>query len=142
MRSHIDDLMEDVSVVMSRADVPDRQIRHLVHRFMDHYVGAANRQKVLLNELDSLPDKRRTEIVAKQRSIIDAMSGLLAAHDAELARDPARLRVQAMLLFGMINWTHTWFNSKGSVSASEVAEMALNLIFRERMQPNDVRQAS
>ena len=32
-----------------------------------------------------------------------------------------------MLFFGMINWTHTWFDPKGAVSAGALAEMAVDL---------------
>ena len=91
---------------------------------MAHYVGAADRQKVLLNELDSLPPERRRSIVAKQRTVIDAVQGLLVGLDPRLA-DPVQARVQTMLLFGMINWTHTWFDPAGPVSADEVADLAL-----------------
>ena len=33
----------------------------------------------------------------------------------------------AMLFFGMINWTHTWFDPKGPVSTGALAEMAVDL---------------
>jgi hypothetical protein len=32
-----------------------------------------------------------------------------------------------MLFFGMINWTHTWFNPKGPVSADALADMAVDI---------------
>lgn len=128
MSSHIDELVQDVSEVMSRDGDAEGQLRSLVHRFMAHYVGAADRQKVLLNELDSLPAERRAQIVAKQRSIVAAVSALLAMIDPELARNTDRLRVQAMLLFGMINWTHTWYDPAGRMSASEIADMTLVLL--------------
>lgn len=126
MASHIDQLVDDVAQAMKRDGGPEARLRDLVHRFMDHYVGAADAQKVLLNELDSLPADKRAAIVAKQRTIVDAVSGLLAALDPALA-DPMRARVQAMLLFGMINWTHTWFDPAGPITVTEIADMALAL---------------
>ena len=126
MASHIDQLVQDVADAADAAPDAHGRLRALVHRFMRHYVGAADRQKVLLNELDSLPADRRAAIVAKQRGIIGAVTELLTALDPSLT--PARARVQAMLLFGMINWTHTWFDPAGPVSAAEVADMALRTI--------------
>ncbi len=128
MISHLDQLSEDVVAVMGMAATPAEQLQALVHRFMRHYVGAADRQKVLLNELDNLPPERRAEVVAKQRVIVDAVQDLLVALKPEFKTDRARARVQTMLLFGMINWTHTWFDPKGPVPADEVADMALALI--------------
>lgn len=107
-------------------------LRALIHRFMRHYIGAADRQKVLLNELDSLPADKRAAIVKKQRVIIDTVGTLLAGVDKRLAGDPARARVQTMLLFGMINWTHTWFDARGPISADAVADMALDLVMPSR----------
>lgn len=124
MSSHIDQLGEDVEQVMGRDDEPTALLHALIHNFMAHYVGAADRQKVLLNELDSLPPGKRAAIVTKQRTIVDAVQDLLAKVDPKLG-DPARARVQTMLLFGMINWTHTWFDPSGPVSASEIADLAL-----------------
>ena len=128
MISHLDQLSEDVVAVTAMPAEPAERLATLVHRFMQHYVGAADRQKVLLNELDNLPPERRAEVVAKQRVIVDAVHDLLVALKPELATDRARARVHTMLLFGMINWTHTWFDPKGAVSADEVADVALDLI--------------
>lgn len=132
MASHIDQLVDDVAQAMKRDGGPEARLRDLVHRFMDHYVGAADAQKVLLNELDSLPADKRAAILAKQRTIIDAVSGLLAGLDPALA-DPMRARVRAMLLFGMINWTHTWFDPAGPITVTEIADMALALVLRPKV---------
>jgi AcrR family transcriptional regulator len=128
MASHIDQLVEDVEAVMAR-EAPAREcLSALLHRFMEHYVGAANRQKVLLNELGNLPDDKRRMIVAKQRVIIEAVQSLVVEIHPELRRDPQGARVKTMLLFGMINWTKTWFDPSGTVSASMIADMAFELI--------------
>ena len=136
MSSHIDQLLGDVEEVMGRDEPPAALLHALIHSFMAHYMGAANRQKVLLNELDSLPADRRAEIVAKQRTVIDAVQGLLVRLDPRLS-DPAQARVQTMLLFGMINWTHTWFDPEGPVTADAIADLAL-----DHFLPGGAAQAS
>ena len=136
MSSHIDQLLGDVEEVMARDAPPAVLLHALIHSFMAHYVGAADRQKVLLNELDSLPADKRAEIVAKQRTVIDAVQGLLVRLDPRLS-DPAQARVQTMLLFGMINWTHTWFDPEGPVTADVIADLAL-----DHFLPGGAAQAS
>lgn len=128
MASHIDQLVEDVEKVMAEPGDPAQRLRSLLHAFMRHYVGAADRQKVLLNELGNLPPALRGTIVAKQRMVIDAVQKLLVALDPALAADPARARAQTMLLFGSINWTHTWYDPAGPISPDALAEMALALV--------------
>ena len=126
MASHVDQLEGDVAEALAEGTSPADRLSLLVHRFMRHYVGAASRQKVLLNELDSLPTAKRKAIVLKQRGIVDAVTSLLAKVDGN--EDAAVLRVRAMLLFGMINWTHTWYDPRGKLKPDEVADMALSLI--------------
>lgn len=106
---------------------PDRKLRELTHRFMALYVGAADRHKVLLNDLGRLPKVRRAEIVAVQRGLIEIVLKLLVEIEPALKRKSGAGFAAAMLFFGTINWTHTWFNPRGPVSAGALAEMAVDL---------------
>ena len=125
MASHIDQLVEDVREVMARHAKPPVMLGNLLHAFMRHYVGAADRQNVLLNELNNLPEPNRRVIIEKQRIVVDAVQGLLKQIHPALANDEPRARAHTMLLFGMINWTKTWFDPAGPLSADDIAEMAL-----------------
>jgi AcrR family transcriptional regulator len=127
MESHVDILLADVAHASRQELKPGKKLALLVRTFMGHYAGAASRQKVLLNELDSLPEDKRAQIVGKQRQIIDAVQVLLVAQRPELAADPARARGQTMLLFGTINWTHTWFDPAGALSSEDIADMVIEL---------------
>jgi len=128
MSSHIDQLVADVEIVLAEHVDAASRLDALIHAFMAHYVGAADKQKVLLNELDNLPAAQRESIVKQQRIVIDAAQTLLAAIRPELANDSARARVTTMLLFGMINWTHTWYDPQGPIKPREIADLALKLI--------------
>lgn len=125
MASHIEVLTADVEHVMAMEATALERLRELVHRFMQHYVGASNRQKVLLNEIGNLPEEERKMVVATQRRLIDSVQSLLTEIHPALKGEPVRARVETMLLFGMINWTHTWFNPEGPISAHDLAEMVI-----------------
>ena len=128
MSSHIDQLVEDTHQVAREGGRAADQFNRLIHAFLRHYMGAASRQKVLLNELAHLPDAMRETIVSKQRQVVKVTQKLLTALTPGLAGDPKRARVQTMLLFGMINWTHTWYDPDGDIKIDELAEMVLELI--------------
>ena len=130
MLSHIDLLVADVASVAREPGTAREKLDLILHRFMHHYVGAASRQKVLLNDLAHLPADKRASIVAKQRAIIDAVQALLVEVDPALTSDPVAARVRTMLLFGAINWTHNWFDPAGPASADVVADAAFNLVAR------------
>jgi len=122
MAAHLDALVA-AAEESTRAGSAEDKLRALTHAFMRLYVGAEDSHKVLLNELDNLPPERRTEVVAKQRRIIAAVEALVR----QLRPDRPALAL-AMLFFGMINWTHTWFRPGGPVSADDLAEMAVDVM--------------
>ncbi len=129
MISHVRALEDAAREVMEELHTSERKLRELTHRFMALYVGAADRHKVLLNDLDHLPKARRAEIVAVQRRLIETVQKLLVEIEPALKRKSGASFAAAMLYFGMINWTHTWFDPRGPVSAGALAEMVVDLVF-------------
>src|SRR6185312_6493652 len=127
MVSHVRALDEAARDAQAGAGDARDKLRRVAHAFMALYVGAADRHKVLLNELDNLDDKRRAEIVKTQRGLIEIVQRLLAEIEPRLKRRGGESYAAAMLFFGMINWTHTWFDPKGPVSADAIADMAVDL---------------
>jgi AcrR family transcriptional regulator len=127
MISHVRALDEAAREAVAGEVVAPEKLRRLAHAFMELYVGAADRHKVLLNELDNLDDKRRAEIVKIQRGLIEIVQRLLAEIQPALKRRASESYAAAMLFFGMINWTHTWFDPSGPVSADAIADMAVDV---------------
>jgi AcrR family transcriptional regulator len=130
MDQHLRQLTHAADFVMAQSLDPAEKLREIARAFMRLYVGAAARHKVLLNELDPLPPERRAEVVRRQRRLVAAVEGLLVEIQPKLAVQPQILRPAAMLFFGMINWTHTWFSENGAASAPEVADLAADLALR------------
>ncbi len=128
MDSHLQELDDAAAEVMGRDLAPAGKLREIAREFMRLYVGATARHKVLLNELDQLPARRGAEIVLRQKRLIETIERLIVEIQPKLerrARKPA-----AMLFFGMINWTHTWFRADGAASAREVADLAAAMALR------------
>lgn len=128
MASHIGELTAAADAVVAHAAAAPARIRDLTVTFMRLYVGAAARHKVLLNDLAYLPEERRTEIIIGQRRLIAIVEAILADLHPPLAADDTRRKAASMLFFGMINWTHTWFHPDGSLTADQVAEMAVAML--------------
>jgi len=130
MTAHIDDLLEITLAAAGKNQPPDEELRSITRALLRRYVGAADKQKVLLYELPSLPKKQREEIVAKQRKIIALVEATLTRAKPSLKRNRAYLRAKVMLFFGMLNWTHAWFKSRGAISRDELAEMTADTILK------------
>lgn len=120
MAGHMDDLL--TSLDAPRSNDPQADLQDFGRRLLRLYAGAADRHKVLLYELAVLPSAERRDIVAKERLLIKHVEEVMRR--ARPQEDRARLKAQAMLFFGMLNWTHTWLNPNGPISRDEVADMA------------------
>jgi AcrR family transcriptional regulator len=127
MHSHVATLLETADAVLRRALAPEESLRTITMEFMKHYVGAAARQKVLLNELGHLPKERRAVIVGIQNRLIDIVQSTIAEIRPELGERAPLKRPAALLYFGMINWTHTWMDPTGPAAPPRIAALAANL---------------
>lgn len=127
MISHVRALEAAANDAMAGKDGPEQKLRDLAQLFMALYVGAADRHKVLLNDLDYVPKARRLEIVDVQRGLIEIVRKLLLEIEPGLAKQEGASLTAAMLFFGTINWTHTWFDPKGAVRPEALADMAVDL---------------
>lgn len=138
MSAHLDEL-SDVLANSTDKGTPREQLHVLTRGFMAKYVGAAASQKVLLNELDNLPADKRPAIVDQQRRIIKEVEKLLCGIVPALTGEQQLQRPIAMLFFGMINWTHNWYDPKGAVSSARLADLAVELFVNglKKLKPQD-----
>lgn len=128
MASHVEALADLVETLGNGSGSPRARLDQLIGRFIELYIGAKSRQKVLLDELEYLPDARRKAIVEQQRQLVAAVSKLLADIHPELARNKKQLTAATMLLFGMINWTKNWFHADGAISPQQLAKLATTIM--------------
>jgi AcrR family transcriptional regulator len=128
MAAHVSALEHAARQVLSAEATAPEHLRRLTHAFLQLYAHAQAHQKVLLNDLDRLPPARRAEIVAGERRLIGLVQTVIEALRPELNGQPAEARALTMLYFGLINWTHTWFDPEGPVSPDRLADMAVDLV--------------
>src|SRR5438477_2618362 len=127
MHSHVRALLDAAEEISAREIVAAEKLRALTLAFVRLYVGAAARQRVLLNELQRLSKEQRAIVIGIQRQLIAIVEDLLAAMRPELVAHAAMKAPAAMLWFGMINWMHTWLDPQGPVAPVRIAELAANV---------------
>jgi AcrR family transcriptional regulator len=127
MWGHVSVLVEFGRQVAGFQRPAAEMVRWFARGLMETYVGARDAQKILLNELDHLPPEKRALVVEAQREVVSVVDGLLVALRPGLRNRPRERTPIVMMFFGMLNWTHVWFDPKGPVSAVKVAELAANM---------------
>jgi len=128
MDSHIKTLSNAASGIAAMDATAAEKLRALTHAFMHLYVGAAARHKVLINELFHLPPARRDVIVGRQRRLIQLVADLVGEIQPQLKSRPELLRPAAMLFYGMLNWTNTWFDPKGPATVDDISDLIGDVI--------------
>ncbi|UPT63558.1 MAG: TetR/AcrR family transcriptional regulator [Hyphomonadaceae bacterium JAD_PAG50586_4] len=89
MISHVRELEAAAEEIASDETSAETKLRDLTHRFMALYVGAADRHKVLLNDLDNVPKNKRAEIISVQRGLIETVRQLLVEIEPALSKSRA-----------------------------------------------------
>ncbi len=134
MDSHVQSLTEAARAIDETEQDPATKVRRIAAALMALYAGREANQKVLLNELANLPPDRRAIIVDHQRQLLDLMDVVLLALRPDLEDDRPQRRALVMMFFGMLNWTHTWFDPTGPIKNHEIADIASAMFLSGLMQ--------
>ncbi len=98
-------------------------IRHHVQFFASHM----DEMKVLSHEAESLTGAPLEEVRRLKRAYADLCQGLLAALEEQNGGERVGRHIASYALFGMMNWIYTWYDPKGSLGATELAESICRL---------------
>jgi len=86
-------------------------------------IRARKEHTIILSELDKLSPIHRVEITALLRAPIEGLYDLLCEINPGLSAQQDKKFPAAMLLIGMINWSHTWFDAQGPLPSEQYAKM-------------------
>ena len=111
---------------VARLALPAQEgLAELVRRFVREYETSRSRHIVLLNDVKFLPPPEREQVIAIERSVVQAFADVIA--DTYMV-DGARSKVLTMSVFGMINWTFTWLKPDGPLSYAQFAESVVGML--------------
>jgi AcrR family transcriptional regulator len=127
LRDHMEALQGEAARAIGGGDPPRAQLRKLLGAFMAIYARAQAKQAVLLNDLGCLPAAQQDEIRDLERQLVELVAGLLRRVNPALAMRRSLVKPSAMLLFGMLNWTHTWYRPDGALAPEQLAALAGDL---------------
>jgi len=127
LRDHTELLLDTAEETAASGGDARERLRRLAERFMEIYVDATSKHVVLLNEIGSLPDEQRREVVELQNRVVNIFLGLLLEIRPELENRPALRKPVAMTFMGALNWTYTWFHGEGPLTPSQFADLVVDL---------------
>ncbi len=119
-------LLADTAVSAAKTEtVPEKQLQAVVRALMRLYATSREKHVVLFNNLHCLSLPQQKQIKDLEKKVVQVIKDLLAKLQPHLK--PTARSAMAMYLMGAINWTYTWFQSRGAVSEKEFADLATSL---------------
>lgn len=138
VKEHTLVLLNKLSQVQAMKAPARERFEHFVVGFVEVAADSRNEQLVLTKELSFLPPAKHKEMLAMEVQLVEILTGLLKEINPKRM---ARAEIQgpyALLLFGMIIWTFTWYKKSGKVKpaelASHIADIFLNGFCAPRAQ--------
>ena len=122
VREHITAQAAELTEIVELPLPAEERFSRFVAAFVERSARSRNEHLVLMNDLKFLPDARRKQVRKLETRLVALMVSLLKEINPELM---APVKVQtpyAMLLFGMVIWTFTWYQKSGAISPPELAE--------------------
>jgi hypothetical protein len=137
--SLVRNLLAHLEQAVSSGGAPLEKFARVIEAFVVHNAQSPEEQIVLLNDLGALKIEEQRRIVQTERKIVELVGKVLASIDVNKKMNRKNARVYTMMLFGMINYTYTWYDAKGPIKPKEFAQMAANLFLTGFLADSAVR---
>lgn len=125
MQAHLAELTAIADTAMDVALPPEQQLRRFARATMRAYATARWKHRLLVNETASLAAPEQRRVVAAQRALVERVADLLER--LRPAANAAERWPNAMLFYGMLNFTYTWYDPAGAVTPEALADRAVSV---------------
>ena len=125
--AHIHEMIERVEAAVSEGGPTLTQFRNVIRAIVDVNAKSPNEQRVLIHDLSFLNEDEQQIIKNLERQLVDTVTDLLVRLDAEGKIVKRTKKIYTMILFGIINYTYTWYDPKGGIGPREFADMAIDV---------------
>ena len=128
--THVRELLERLEDAVAAGGTPVEQLTRVIATVVEYNAVSPHQQVVLLNDLASLGASEQRQIVKLQQQIVDLVAGTLVRIDSGGKVTRSTRKVYTMMLFGIINYTYTWYDPTGGVKPKQLAHMATDLLLK------------
>jgi TetR/AcrR family transcriptional regulator, cholesterol catabolism regulator len=121
--------LDEAEIILGQLETPEEQLRGMVFQNLIAMQQDAAATRVFAREIVrfSSEDLMR-DVRAMRREYFDLLRGILARGMKEGTFRDGNATIVAFQLFGMMNWTWTWFDPEGDVRVEDIARTFLDTI--------------
>lgn len=127
MDAHIREMIASVEAAVAAGGPTLTQFQNVIRAIVEVNAKSPHEQRVLIHDLSFLNEDEQQAIKNLERQLVDMVTDLLLRLDAEGRIVKRTKKIYTMILFGIINYTYTWYDPKGGIAPKEFADLAVDL---------------
>lgn len=124
---HVASLVEQATPLVQAPGPARDRLRAYLLLHLRHYYEARDCHTVLVEDADHLSPPARAEVRRLEQQLLGLLQQLLHEIDPHRFADRTSASPHAMLIYGMLNWTYTWYRPSGRLSLDALADQATQL---------------
>jgi AcrR family transcriptional regulator len=128
LRDFLELITQRVHGAIAKQQEPRARLHAFVVECLRIYDEYRINYAVLFSEMSLLPADQVTELRAQERHYAELLRDLLLVVNPAIGKRKNEAMALTMIAFGAVNWTYTWFDSKGPLSLDRVAELTTALL--------------
>jgi len=127
LSEHVSRLVHIASDVVSAPTDARTRLRSYFYAHLKYYYEGRDRHTVLIEDVYHLPDDVRAEVKAGEQKLVGYLCVLLREINPQKFNERQMATSHAMLIYGMLNWTYTWYQPKGRLNLESLADQATEM---------------
>lgn len=135
VHEHITQQVAQLTHIVDSPLPPHERFLLFVQSFMNGAIQGRHEHIILMNDVKHLPRPKLRAIRALEVRMTELLSTLLRELNPALMQQLDVQKPYALLLYGMMIWTLTWYRRSGSIPPSELSERIAHLLMHGFMAP-------
>ena len=127
LESHVNGLVALAEQVAATKVAPQLKFREYVYIHLQYYYEHRDQHEVLIEDADHLPEGASAAVNHAEQQLVGFLIAILRELNAERFKDKQVATTHAMLIYGMLNWTYTWYKPTGKFNLENLADQASSL---------------
>ncbi len=128
--AHIREMIARVNAAVVAGGSTMTQFQNVIRAIVEVNAKSPHEQRVLIHDLSFLNEDEQQAIKSLERQLVDIVTDLLVRLDTEGKIVKRTRKIYTMILFGIINYTYTWYDPKGGIGPKEFADVAVELFLQ------------
>ena len=127
VHEHITRQAQDLMRIVAQPLPAEQRFEQFVDSFVQGAARSRNEHLMLMNDIKYLPKAQLDDIRRMEVEMTELMESLLREINPGLMAQERMQKPYALLLFGMMIWTFSWYRRSGPITPAELAQRIADL---------------